>query len=67
MPMIKIDGQDYDTEKMNEEAKKQLGSLQFVDRKIAELQAEIAVMQTARAAYGRALMEQLKNSKENVQ
>ncbi len=67
MPMIKIDGQDYDTEKMNEEARKQLGSLQFADRKIAELQAEIAVMQTARAAYCRALVEQLKNSKENVQ
>ncbi len=67
MPMIKIDGQDYDTEKMNEEAKKQLGSLQFVDRKISELQAEIAVLQTARAAYGHALMEQLKNTKENVQ
>ena len=59
MPTITIDGKQYDTETMSDEAKAQLGSIQFVDRKIAGLQAEIAALQTARNAYGRALSEML--------
>ncbi|WP_045214259.1 DUF6447 family protein [Desulfonatronovibrio magnus] len=57
MPTITIDGIEYDTETMSDEAKAQLGSIQFVDRKIAELKAEVAAMQTARNGYARALSE----------
>lgn len=59
MPKITIDGKEYDTDQLSTEAKNQLGSIQFVDRKMAELQAEIAALQTARNAYARALTEML--------
>ena len=57
MPMITIDGKEYDTEQLSDEAKQQLGSIQFIDRKVQELQAEISVYQTARNGYARALSE----------
>ena len=44
---------------MNEEAQKQLASIQYVDRIINELRAEVAALQTARNAYGRALVNHL--------
>jgi hypothetical protein len=59
MPKMTIDGQEYNTEDFSEEAKAQLLSLQVVDRKIAELNADIAIMQTARNAYAKALTELL--------
>ncbi len=65
MPTITIDGKGYDTDQLSDEAKNQLGSIQFVDRKIQELQAEIAALQTARNAYGRVLTEML--NKEETQ
>ncbi|WP_045214355.1 DUF6447 family protein [Desulfonatronovibrio magnus] len=59
MPTITIDGKEYDSETISDEAKAQLASIQFVDRKIAELKAEVAAMQTARNGYARALSEML--------
>lgn len=55
MPMIKIDDKEYDSDKLPDEAKAQLLSLQFVDAEIQRLNAQVAVFQTARATYGRAL------------
>lgn len=57
MPMIKIDDKDYDFDTLSEEAKAQLGSLQFVDAELQRLTAQIAVYQTARMAYSKALNE----------
>ena len=37
----------------------QLVSLQAVDRRIAALQEELAILQTARIAYGNALKQEL--------
>ena len=59
MTMIKIDDKDYDTEKLSDEAKAQLQSLQFVDQELAKLQAQAAVLQTARMAYAKALNDAL--------
>ncbi len=59
MPTITIDGKEYDSDQLSEEAKQQLGSIQFVDKKIEELKNEIAVYQTARNGYARALSEML--------
>ncbi|WP_045211046.1 DUF6447 family protein [Desulfonatronovibrio magnus] len=59
MPTITIDGKEYDSETLSEEAKQQLDSIQFVDKKIEELKNEIAVYQTARNGYARALSEML--------
>lgn len=59
MPTITVDGKQYDTDQLSDEGKAQLASIQFVDRKIAELQAEVAALQTGRNAYIRALSEML--------
>ena len=56
MATISIDGKDYDADTLSAEAKAQLGSVQFVDHKIAELQDQLAVFQTARLAYARELL-----------
>jgi hypothetical protein len=65
MPKITIDGKEYDSDNLSDEAKNQLGSIQFVDRKIQELNMEIAALKTSRNAYARALSEIL--NKEEVQ
>lgn len=54
-PKITIDGKDYLIDSLSDEAKNQLGGLNLVDRKIVDLQQEIAIMQTARNAYAQAL------------
>lgn len=59
MPTIKIDNREYDFDTLPATAKEQLQSLQFVDSELARLQAQAAVLQTARVAYGNALNESL--------
>ena len=59
MPSITIDNIDYDLDSLSEEAKAQIVSLQFVDAELQRLQAKAAALQTARAAYARALSELL--------
>ena len=55
MPIISIDNVNYDTDKLSDEAKAQLASLQFCDQELARLQAQASVYQTARMAYAKAL------------
>lgn len=59
MSNITIDGKEYDTEKLSEDANAQLTSLQFVTGEIARLQSQLAVLQTARNAYSQALQKSL--------
>ncbi len=59
MPTIKIDGKDYDLDKLSTEAKSQLASIQFVDAELARIQAQVAALQTARMAYAKALQAAL--------
>jgi hypothetical protein len=59
MTTVKIDGKDYDLDTLPQTAKDHLQSLQFVDAELARLQAQAAVLQTARIAYGKALQESL--------
>ncbi len=59
MAKITIDNQDYDTEKLSDDAKAQLISIQYVDQELARLQAQGAALQTARMAYANALKEAL--------
>ena len=62
MPTIKIDDKDYDLDTLSDQAKAQLASLKFVDSELSRLQAKIAVLQTARGAYAKALNEALPKS-----
>ena len=55
MAIIKIDNMDYDIDTLSAEALAQLQSLQFCDSELARLQAQAAVLQTARMAYSTAV------------
>ena len=59
MPSIKIDNVEYDTDKLSDEAKAQLASIQFCDQELQRLQAQAAAIQTARMAYAKALQSAL--------
>lgn len=66
MTTIKIDNKEYELESLSDTAKANLVSLQFVEKEIQHLQAQLAAFQTARMAYGRALQEALPNVLEAV-
>ena len=55
MPNIKIDDKEYDLDSIPNEAKAQIEMLLATDNKIRELQRDLAIAQTARNAYGKAL------------
>ena len=55
MSIVTIDGTEYNTEALSSEAKNELMSMQICDQKIAALQTDLAIAQTARNAYANAL------------
>ena len=59
MTTINIDNIEYDTDKLSDDAKAQLISLQFCDQELQRLQAKAAAIQTARMAYAKALQSAL--------
>ena len=59
MSNIKIDNKEYDLGTLSDECKAQLASIQFVEQELARLQAQAAVLQTAKAAYSQALQKSL--------
>lgn len=65
MANINVDGKEYDLDKVSNEGKAQLLSIQFVDQELARLNAQIAALQTARIAYGNELKKHLEPLKAN--
>tara|TARA_Y100001968_G_C19417204_1_gene749642 strand:- start:1002 stop:1187 length:186 start_codon:yes stop_codon:yes gene_type:complete len=57
MAKITIDGKEYDTNDLSEEALAQANSLRFVQSELARLQGSIAVHKTAEATYSKALQQ----------
>jgi hypothetical protein len=55
MSTITIDGIAYAEGDLSDEAKEELGSMQVCDQKLAALQIDLAIAQTARNAYATAL------------
>lgn len=55
MAKITIDGKEYDTDALSDEAKANIQNMQFCEQKMAELKRELAIAQTARNAYAAAL------------
>lgn len=55
MSTITIDNKEYKLEDLSDEAKAQIGSIQVVDQKIADLNSQLAIMYTARNAYAKEL------------
>ena len=52
---INIDGEEYKLSDLSDAARSQLTNMQAVDRQIADIQQQLAIMQTARNAYATAL------------
>lgn len=59
MATLTIDGHEYDTEQLSDAAKAQVTNIQLVDQKLAQLQQELGIQQTARNAYAQALQAEL--------
>ena len=55
MPKLTLDGKEYDTEEMSQDALAQVQSIQFVDNELVRVQLNGAALQTAKNAYVRAL------------
>ena len=55
MSTITIDGTEYAEDSLSTEAKAQLAGMQACDQKIAVMQTEFSIAQTARNAYAQAL------------
>lgn len=66
MANITIDNINYDTEKLSDDAKSQIMSIQFVDQELARLEAQAAALQTARMAYANALKAALPKAEEKA-
>jgi hypothetical protein len=60
MPKITINNTEYDTDTLPDAAKQQLEMLAVTDAEIRRLQAQLAIAQTAKNAYLRALGEAVK-------
>jgi len=54
---VTVDGVTYKLSELNDAAKEQVSNLQFVDAQMAELNAKLAVYQTARNAYQSVLQQ----------
>jgi len=59
MTTIKIDDVEYDLDKLSDDAKAQLVSLQFCEQELARLEVKAAAIHTARIAYAKALNDAL--------
>ena len=61
MPKITVDGMEYNTEDLSDNAKAQIASLQFLEAQMAKIKSEIAVYETAKSAYIQALKAELES------
>ena len=55
MAKVTIDGKEYDTDALSEQARNNLLNVQYCDRQAAELERRLAITRTARNAYAQAL------------
>jgi len=56
---VTINGTEYNLNDLSENARHQVTNLHVTDQEIARLQQQLAICQTARTAYARALAEEL--------
>ena len=59
MAKVTIDGKEYDTDALSDEAKNNIQNVQYCEKKMGELRRELAMAQTARNAYAQALKSAL--------
>ena len=54
-----INDKEYDLDDLSDTAKSQIVNIQVVDGEIGRLNQQLAIMQTARNAYGKALNDEI--------
>lgn len=59
MAKITVDGKEYDSAALSDEARNNLQNIQFCEQKMNDLKRDLAIAQTARNAYAQALKGQL--------
>ena len=59
MAKVTIEGKDYEMDTLSPEAQTQVRNVAYCDTRIREIQAEMAMVRTARAAYLNSLMKSL--------
>jgi len=59
MATINIDGKEFNTDEMSDNAQKQVASLSFVQSELKKMEAQIAVYKTAEIGYINALKNEL--------
>lgn len=59
MAKVKIDGKEYDTDKLSADANTQLNNLRGCEARLQELQRDIAITNAARKTYAQLLNEAL--------
>ena len=59
MPAVTINGKEYQTQNLSENAQNQFVSLVFVQNEIKRLEAQLAAFKTAEIAYSKALDNEL--------
>lgn len=62
--VIKIDDKEYSLNKLSDHAKAQIANIQFIDMRLQQLNNEVAVADTARMAYSKALKNELPDEAE---
>lgn len=60
---IVIDGKGYNTASLSENARAQVANLRVTDQEIERVKQQLAIYQTARAAYAQALAQELPEDK----
>jgi hypothetical protein len=56
VPVLTLNGKDYNYDELTEAARAQVANVQIVDAEITRLQQKMAILQTARNAYLAALV-----------
>jgi glycerate kinase len=56
---VTIDGTEYNLDDLSENARSQVVNLRVTDQEVARIKQQLAIYQTARTAYARALGEEL--------
>ncbi len=59
MAKITIDGKEYNSEALSEDARSNLQNIQYCEQKMNDIKRDLAIAQTARNAYALALKSQL--------
>ena len=61
MAKVTIDGKEYDSDNLSDNAKAQLNSLNYIQSELKKLENQSAILRTAQAAYSNALKSELPN------